>query len=97
MLSPEQQAARIIAHYLKALTLRTGLRWTSANDRDMALIGELLGVEVESSDTIPPFDMSQAERPIVSDRVTQAFEREPADYGDAQFAAWRRQRYDDAR
>lgn len=93
ILSPEQQAARIIAHYLKHLTLRTGLRWTSANDRDMAMLGELLGVEVETSDTIPAFDA-----PIVSDRQTVVLDRddyERKQWGD--FEAWRRQREEDAR
>ena len=36
-----------------------------------------------------------SEPPIRSDRVTQSFEREPA-YGDPNFEAWRRQRYEDA-
>lgn len=92
ILSPEQQAARIIAHYLKALTLRTGLRWTSANDRDMAMLGELLGVELEASDTIPPYDP-----PIVSDRQTVVLDRN--DYEKRQwndFEAWRRHREEDA-
>jgi hypothetical protein len=76
MLTPEQQAARIIAHYLKHLTLISGRRRTTANDRDMALLGQLLGVEaVEDDDTIPPY-----EAPVVSDRVTQSFERDQAPY-----------------
>lgn len=88
MLSPEQQAAKIIAHYLKHLTLATGRRWTSQNDRDMALLGELLGVEVEAGDTIPPYDDEPP--PIVSDRVTQSFER--PDYGDPEFGRFRERR-----
>lgn len=87
MHSPEQQAARIIAHYLKHLTIRTGLRWTSANDRDMALVAELLGVEVEDSDAIPAYDEAP---PVRSDRVTEVFERD--DYGDPQFARFRGRR-----
>lgn len=90
ILSPEQQAARIIAHYLKHLTIRTGLRWTSANDRDMAILSELLGVEIEASDTIPPYDP-----PIVSDRQTVVLDREQRKWD--RFEDWRNQPREDAR
>jgi hypothetical protein len=82
ILAPEQQAARIIAHYLKHLTIATGKRWTAQNDRDMSLLGELLGVVEEAADEIPPY-----EAPVVSERVTQSFEA--PDYGDPQFRTWR--------
>lgn len=71
---------------LRHLTEATGRRWTSQNDRDMALLGELLLVEaVEEGDTIPPY-----QQPVYSDRTTVNLER--PDYGDPEFARWRARR-----
>ena len=54
---------------------------------------ELLATGDDYSDLLDDLLSAPAVR---SDRVTVNFEREPA-YGDPQFEAWRRQRYDDAR
>lgn len=99
MLPPNEVAARLIAHYLKHLTQASGLRWTPANDNDMTLLAELLGA-CEVVDSIPAFsyDEPAAEydepQPIVSDRVTQVFDREPAGNAsipDENFQRWRGQ------
>lgn len=87
MLSPSEQAARILAHYLRHLTLATGRKWTSHNDRDMALLGELLSLEEAESDTIPPY---RPEPPQLDTRVTQTLDqRQWADF--EQWRAWRRE------
>lgn len=75
IVTASDEAAAIISHYLRQLAQRAGIRWTEANDRDMARLSSLLdqaGSAAEQDDTIPPF-----ERPVVSDRVTQVFDREP--------------------
>jgi hypothetical protein len=99
---PSEHAAAIVAHYLRNLTERAGLRWTEANDRDMQTLAELLD-QVDAApelDTIPPF-----EREIVSDRITQVFERDepPArppiqvDPEWEKFQRWRAQRAEEER
>lgn len=77
------ESGAIIAHYLRQLAQRSGLRWTTANDRDMQRLAELLG-DGEAADTIPPY---QPER----ERTTVVLEQ-PAD---PRFEAWRRRRADD--
>jgi hypothetical protein len=89
---PAEHAAAIVAHYLRALTERAGLRWTPQNDADMQALAQLLdAVEAEvEQDSIPPF-----ERPIVSDRQTVILDRNGNDgIPDPSFQKWRgQQRY----
>ena len=92
---PAEHAALLIAHYLKHLTERAGLRWTDANDRDMQTLAQLLDQgEVEAAESIPPY-----ERPIISDRVTQVFEHEPiaVDPEWEKFQRWRAMRAEEER
>lgn len=92
MLTASEEAAAIVAHYLRALTERSGLRWTAANDRDMDTLAGLLG-QVDTApelDSIPPYEL-----PIVNDRVTQVFERDPVTHA-AELARAGRARYDEA-
>lgn len=95
-MQPSEHAAALIAHYLRELTIRAGLRWTAANDADMETLADLLGqCEAEPAlDAIPPFTA-----PVYSDRVTQVFERDPVEAA-AEIARQGRRRYsedDDAR
>jgi hypothetical protein len=87
---PSEHASLIIAHYLRALTERAGLRWTAQNDQDMETLADLLGACEEAQDSIPPYEW-----PVVSDRQTIVFDRDepPADYGDPNFARWRGRHY----
>jgi hypothetical protein len=89
MLDPSEHASAIIAHYLRALTERAGLRWTQANDADMQTLASLLeAVEATPElDSIPPF-----ERPIVSDRQTVVLDRGNDAIPDPSFQKWRGQR-----
>jgi hypothetical protein len=98
---PSEHAARLLEYYIRSLVERSGLRWTEANSADFNQLAELLD-QIEAApelDTIPPF-----ERPIVSDRVTQVFEREPAarepiavDPEWEKFQRWRAQRAEEER
>src|SRR5689334_5346280 len=85
MLSPPEHAAALIAHYLWALAERSGLRWTSANKRDMQSLAELLGhlPDEPPTEELPPY------QPIVSDRRTIVLDRGGQD---PQFERWRAQR-----
>lgn len=87
-IAPPDEAAAIMRHYIRTLAERSGLRWTEANDRDFDRLADLLGDDEAALDTIPPY-----ERPIVSDRVTQSFERDELDPA---FERWRSARRDDA-
>ena len=79
------EAAAIIAHYLRQLAARSGLRWTAENDRDMQRLSALLGQDAPA-DTIPPFR--------ADDRTTVVLEHDPA-ASDANYQEWRRRQYAD--
>lgn len=79
---PPSEAGAIIAHYLKQLTLRAGLRWSEANDRDMRRLSTLLAAPAETVDEIPAY---------CQDRSTVVLERGPAGAeSDPQYLEWRR-------
>lgn len=81
------EAGAILAHYLKQLALRSGLRWTAANDRDMQRLAASLGSSAEeAADSIPPY---QAER------TTVVLARDDTPPADPRFEEWRRQRRED--
>jgi hypothetical protein len=94
-IAPSQHAAAIVAHYLKHLTERSGLRWTDANDADMQTLASLLDQAdaAPELDSIPPF--RAAAPPQLDTRVTQVFERDGNDaIPDPAFQKWRgQQRY----
>lgn len=79
------EAAAIIAHYLRQLAARSGLRWTEANERDMRRLAVALGQDTPL-DTIPPYQSDE--------RATLILERDPA-AGDVQYQEWRRQKLAD--
>lgn len=79
------EAAAIIAHYLRQLTARSGLRWTADNERDMTRLATLLGQDAPL-DTIPPFQPDE--------RATVVLERDPA-ASDANYQEWRKRQYAD--
>lgn len=79
------EAAAIIAHYLRQLAACSGLRWTEANERDMARLAAALNQDAPL-DTIPPFQPD--------DRQTIELERDPA-ASDANYQEWRRRQYAD--
>lgn len=79
------EAAAIIAHYLRQFAGRSGLRWTEANERDMNRLATALNQDAPL-DTIPPFGTDE--------RATVVLERDPA-AGDAQYQEWRRRQYAD--
>lgn len=83
---PSDHAAAIVAHYLRVLTERAGLRWTSANDADMDTLADLLADAAPELGTIPPY------QPIVSDRQTVVLDRDELDPA---FERWRRERQDE--
>jgi hypothetical protein len=90
MVAPEDEAAAILNHYFVQLARHCGPRWTERNALDIERASALLAqVEEESlGDEIPPY-----ERPIVSDRLTQVFERnENGAIADPNFQKWRGQR-----
>ena len=80
------EAAAIIAHYLRQLTARSGLRWTADNERDMARLAAALDQDTPL-DTIPPF--------APDERATVVLERDPA-ASDANYQEWRKRQYADA-
>lgn len=80
------EAAAIVAHYLRQLTARSGLRWTEANERDMARLATALGQDAPL-DTIPPFETDE--------RTTVVLERDPA-ASDVNYQEWRKRQYADA-
>jgi hypothetical protein len=94
---PNEEAAAILSHYFAQLAQRAGLRWSERNQADIERACELLGSAELVLDELPPF-----ERPVVSDRVTQVFEREPSqsDYERQQWDAfhrWQTERAEDER
>lgn len=82
--SVNNEAAAIIAHYLRQLAARNGLRWTAENDRDMNRLAAALGQD-SPADTIPPFQPDE--------RTTLVLERDPA-ASDANYQEWRRRQYE---
>jgi hypothetical protein len=60
-MNAQQEAAAILAHYLRQLTQATGRRWTPANDHDMTRLAALLADD--DQETIPLYY-----RPIRADR-----------------------------
>lgn len=85
---PHEEAAAILRHYFRQLAKRTEAAWTEANDRDFDRLADLLADAPPELDSIPPYGP-----PIVSDRVTEVFERDELD---PNFERWRRARRDDA-
>jgi len=82
---PSDEAAAIFNWYFAQLAKACDLKWSERNASDIARAVALLG-QAESAplDEVPPY------RPVVSDRVTQVFERE--DYGDPRFGRFRQRR-----
>lgn len=86
------EAAQILTRILEALARQSGKTLGQKTRADIQRACELLAQDDD-------YDLLEdlLEQPAIrSDRITQQFEREPA-YGDPNFEAWRRQRYDDAR
>lgn len=82
---PTDEAAAILNHYFGQLARASGLKWSERNASDIDRAVALLGQDAAAPlDEVPPY------RPVVSDRVTQVFERE--DYGDRRFGRWRERR-----
>lgn len=79
------EAAAIVAHYLRQLAARNGLRWTAENDRDMDRLAAALDGGAPL-DTIPPYQSDE--------RATVVLERDPA-ASDARYQEWRRRQYAD--
>jgi hypothetical protein len=79
------EAAAIIAHYLRQLAARNGFRWTAENDRDMNRLAAALGQDAPA-DTIPPYQSDE--------RATVVLERDPA-ASDTNYQEWRRRQYAD--
>ena len=89
-MSPSEEAAAILNHYLSQLARRSGLRWTESNRADIERAAQLLSPEAEEeADTIPPYQPRQAQQ--LETRVTQVLERSPAE-GDPRYVAWRNER-----
>jgi hypothetical protein len=92
---PSDEAAALISHYLRQLAERAGVRWTDANDRDMARLSTLLdqaGAE-PALDTIPPFRPTAP--PQLDTRVTQTLDQDAAGWQD--FRRWQAERAIDER
>ena len=96
-MTPQEQAAAILNHYMEQLARRAGLRWTDKNRQDIERAAQLLSEEAtEVEDTIPPYDpeSQQLETRQLETRVTQALERRPTE-DDPDFQRWRWERYSD--
>jgi len=92
---PSDEAAQILAHYFKSLASHAGLRWTDANDRDMARLSTLLDQaepQGDAGDTIPPY---RPDTPALETRVTQNLDQDAA--GWRQFRRWQAERADEER
>lgn len=89
-----EEAAAILTRTLEALARQLGKTLSTKTRTDLARACELLARGDDYDELL--VDLLE-QPPIRNDRVTQAFEREPADYGDPRFEAWRRQRMEDAR
>jgi hypothetical protein len=70
-MQPNEEAAAILNWYFRQLAHRAGLRWSDRNQADIERACELLSSSDEPIEELPPY-----QRPIVSDRVTQVFERD---------------------
>jgi hypothetical protein len=92
---PSDEAAAIISHYLRQLAERSGVRWTEANDADMARLSSLLDQAgtADAGDTIPPY--RPAEPPALPTRVTQVIDQDTE--GWAEYRRWQAQRAEDER
>lgn len=78
-MTPYDEAAAILNHYFSQLARASGMRWSEHNQADIARAAELLAQPSPlASDEIPPY-----QPPVVSDRVTQVFDIDPA------FERWR--------
>ena len=89
-MTQQEQAAAILNHYFEQLARRAGLRWTERNRADIDRAAQLLSVDAsdQDADCIPPY------QPQEQERVTIAFERNPAD-DDPNFRRWRQERASD--
>jgi hypothetical protein len=89
-MTPQEQAAAILNHYMEQLARRSGLRWTERNRADIEQAAQLLSADADDQDAdcIPPY------QPQEQERVTISFERNPAD-DDPNFRRWRQERYSD--
>src|SRR5262245_41902098 len=87
-----EEATAILVRTFEALARLGGKTLSRKTRDDLARACELLARGDDYSDLLD--DLLSAP-PVRSDRVTQSFER-PA-YGDQNFEAWRRQKYEDAR
>jgi hypothetical protein len=84
---PHEEAARILCRVLEALARQSGKTLSAKTRGEVERACELLATGDDYSDLL---DDLLSTPPVVSDRVTQSFERE--DYGDPRFAQWRAQR-----
>jgi hypothetical protein len=91
--TPTQEATAILTRILESLARVNGKTLSRKTRADLARACELLSTGDNYDELL---DDLLSTPPIRSERITQQFEREPA-YGDPNFEAWRRQRYDDAR
>jgi hypothetical protein len=105
IIRPSDEAAAIVAHYLRTLTQRAGLRWTQANDEDMARLSSLLNqVDADLDDVIPPFRPAVSnhvqdvvlpdQAPQLDTRVTQVLDSQEARQWQ-EFRRWQAQRAED--
>lgn len=88
ILAPPDEAAAIIAHYLRQLTQASGRRWTAHNEHDMQRLCELLQqAPDEPTDEIPPYA-----RPQLPTRTTVVLDR--AADSDPDYQRWLKRQAD---
>jgi hypothetical protein len=93
-MTPQEQAAAILNHYMEQLARRAGLRWTDKNRQDIERAAQLLSEEAaEEEDTIPPYEPEPRQ---LETRVTQVLEHSPTE-DDPDFQRWRWKRYSDTK
>lgn len=90
-MTPQEQAAAILNHYMEQLARRSGLRWTERNRADIEQAALLLSQDADDqdADTIPPYQPQQYQ---LETRVTQVLDQRNAAEDDPRFVAWRDQR-----
>lgn len=91
---PDQLAAFLVSMFNICLRPQRKVMSAELTDRLYALVRDAVAGGDPIYDLLD--DLLSTPPPIRNDRVTQAIEREST-YGDPQFEAWKRQRYEDAR
>lgn len=86
-----EEAAAIFTRLFEVLARQSGKTLSQKTRTDLARACELLA----AGDDYEELDDLLSTPPVVSDRVTEAFER--PDYGDPRFERWRQQRHEDMR